>query len=334
MKQRLNRLFEHQTLTREEAYETLHEIAGQQVNDCQVASFLTVFRMRSVTLEEMQGFRDAMLSLCRSVDLSAFDAMDLCGTGGDGKDTFNISTLTSFVVAGAGVCVTKHGNNGVSSICGSSNVLAHLGVHFTAEESVLKRCLEKAGICYLHAPLFHPAMKHVAPIRRALKVRTFFNMLGPLVNPSRPKCQLVGVFNLELARLYAYLLQRDESRYTVVHSLDGYDEISLTGAVKMISAEGEQIIEPQALGFARVAPEALFGGEDIAAAAKIFLDVLQGEGTVAQRAAVLANASTAIRTALPSLSWEEARARASESLDSQKAWGAFQALVETSQSET
>jgi anthranilate phosphoribosyltransferase len=253
--------------------------------------------------------------------------MDLCGTGGDGKDTFNISTTTSFVVAGAGIRVAKHGNNGVSSVCGSSNVLTHLGIGFTNDEDTLRRCLEEAGICYLHAPLFHPAMKHVAPVRRALSMRTFFNMLGPLVNPSRPSCQLVGVYDLELARLYAYLLQRGEGHYTVVHSLDGYDEISMTGPVKLISSRGEEILEPAAFGLSQVTPSALYGGDDIPSAAAIFTRLLQGEGTPAQETAVLANAAVAIRTARPELSLSDAREMATESLRSGKAWQAFQTLV-------
>lgn len=331
MRQQLNRLFQHQTLSRQEARDVLIEIAEQQHNDCLVASFLTVFRMRSITVEEMRGFRDAMLELCRPIDVSEWSPMDLCGTGGDGKDTFNISTLTAFVVAGAGIAVAKHGNNGVSSVCGSSNVLAHLGVQFTNDEDTLKRCLDRANICYLHAPLFHPAMKHVAPVRRAMGVRTFFNMLGPLVNPARLKCQIVGVFNLELARLYAYLFQLDEHRYTVVHSLDGYDEISLTGPVKLISNQGEEIVEPSAWGFSRVQPEALFGGADVSTAAQIFTSILCGEGTAAQESVVLANAAIAIRTARPHCSFSDARALAEESLRSQRALQALEILISTSQ---
>lgn len=331
MRALLDRLFDHESLSREEARETLKEIAAQTYPPAQVASFLTAFRMRSITVSELQGFRNAMLDLCTPVDLSEYDALDLCGTGGDGKDTFNISTLSAFVVAGSGVNVAKHGNNGVSSVCGSSNVLLHLGANFTADIDTLKRCLDKAGICYLHAPLFHPAMKHVAPIRRELRIRTFFNMLGPLVNPSRPKRQLIGVFNLELARLYTYLLQQEEMDFTIAHSLDGYDEISLTGPCKIHSALGEQLLTPRDMGFSQLAQEDLYGGEDVASSAKIFMNVLQGEGTQAQQDVVVANAGMAIHCARPTISRTEAFETARETLLSKRALHAFTTFVEESQ---
>ena len=208
MKKIINKLINYDYLTKEESFKVIIDIAKGKYNNSQIASFLTVFMMRRVTLEEIQGFRSALLELCVSVDLSEFDAIDLCGTGGDGKNTFNISTLSSFVTAGAGIKVSKHGNYGVSSECGSSNVLEELGIRFSNDEVFLKNCIDKAGICILHAPLFHPAMKNVAPVRKELGVKTFFNMLGPLVNPSFPKNQLTGVFNLELARLYNYLFQK------------------------------------------------------------------------------------------------------------------------------
>jgi len=225
MKEVLNRLIQHQTLSSSEAREILINIANGSYNTSQIASFLTVYMMRSVSVEELEGFRNALLELCLNVDLSAYNPIDLCGTGGDGKDTFNISTLASFVTAGAGVKVTKHGNYGVSSSCGSSNVLEFLGIKFSNDKDYLERAIDQVGICILHAPLFHPAMKNVAPIRRELGVKTFFNMLGPMVNPAFPPNQLVGVFNLELARLYSYLYQKTDKNYTIVHALDGYDEI-------------------------------------------------------------------------------------------------------------
>ena len=237
MKQLLNRLINQENISSEEAKQVLVNISNGMYNQSQIASFLTIFMMRSITLEELKGFRDALLELCIPIDLADFNAIDLCGTGGDGKDTFNISTLSSFVTAGAGVKVAKHGNYGVSSACGSSNVMEYLGIKFSNDEDFLKHTIDKAGICVLHAPLFHPAMKNVAPIRRELGVKTFFNMLGPMVNPSFPKNQMVGVFNLELLRMYGYLYQNTDKNYSIVHALDGYDEISLTGKTKVISEQ-------------------------------------------------------------------------------------------------
>ncbi len=330
MREILEHLFSHHTLSREEACHVLKQMAAQQYNGSQMAAFLAVFRMRSITVDELEGFRDAMLELCRTLDFSAYDSIDLCGTGGDGKDTFNISTLSAFVVAGSGVRVTKHGNNGVSSICGSSNVLQHLGVQFTNDESLLRRQIEEAGICYLHAPLFHPAMKHIAPVRRELRTRTFFNMLGPLVNPASPKSQLIGVFSLELARLYGYLLQRKTIQYKVVHTLDGYDEVSLTGPFKMVSRAGEELLRPSDLGLQAVRAEEIHGGDDIASAAAIFMRILEGQGTEAQTRVVIANAGLAIHCARPHLSFSDAFAAARESLDSGKAKQALLSLISIS----
>ena len=255
MKQLLNRLINHESISSEEAKQVLVNISEGQYNQSQIASFLTVYMMRSITLEELQGFRDALLELCIAVDLKDFNPIDLCGTGGDGKDTFNISTLSSFVTAGAGVNVAKHGNYGVSSACGSSNVMEHLGIKFSNDKDFLKNSIDKTGICVLHAPLFHPAMKNVAPIRRELGVKTFFNMLGPMVNPSFPKNQMVGVFNLELQRLYGYLYQQTDKNYSIVHALDGYDEISLTGKTKVISNNSEIIFTPEDLGVNQITQE-------------------------------------------------------------------------------
>ncbi|OUR94285.1 anthranilate phosphoribosyltransferase [Flavobacteriales bacterium 34_180_T64] len=296
MKHILNRLINQESISSEEAKQVLVNISKGTYNQNQIASFLTVFMMRSITLEELQGFRDALLELCIPVDLKAYNAIDLCGTGGDGKDTFNISTLASFVTAGAGVNVTKHGNYGVSSSCGSSNVLEHLGVKFTADVDFLKSCLDQAGICVLHAPLFHPAMKNVAPIRRELGVKTFFNMLGPMVNPSFPKHQMVGVFSLELLRLYGYLYQNTDKNYAILHALDGYDEISLTGATKVIRNTTEQIINPNDFGINSIQPNDIHGGHTIATSAKIFTHILKGQGTNSQNNVVCANAAMAIST--------------------------------------
>ena len=235
MKEILNHLFDHKTLSKETSRQVFLDITQGLANPSQIAAFLTVFMMRSITVEELEGFRDAMLELCIATDLSQYNPIDLCGTGGDGKDTFNISTIASFVVAGAGVKVAKHGNYGVSSLCGSSNIMEHFGYKFTNDKDILKRQIEEAGICIMHAPLFHPAMKQVAPIRKDLAVKTFFNMLGPMVNPAFPKNQLVGVFSLELARLYGYLYQKSGKNFVILHTMDGCDEISLTSPFKMIS---------------------------------------------------------------------------------------------------
>ena len=329
MKAIINRLSRHETLQKEEAASILIQIASGAYNPSQIASFLTVFMMRSITLEELEGFREALLELCVSIDLSEFTPIDLCGTGGDGKDTFNISTLASFVTAGAGLKVAKHGNYGVSSGCGSSNVLEHLGIKFSNEEDFLRRCIDQAGVCVLHAPLFHPAMKNVAPIRRELGVKTFFNMLGPLVNPSFPKHQLTGVFNLELARLYGYLFQKTDQNFTILYALDGYDEISLTGPAKAIRNSGEGLIDPQDFGVETLSEKQITGGANVPSSAAIFSSVLDGKGTTAQNNVVCANAAMAIATATnctPLEGFEKAK----ESLLSGQAAQAFKTLQKLS----
>jgi anthranilate phosphoribosyltransferase len=327
MKEILNHLIEHRTLSKEQAREVLKNIATGGYNPSQIAAFMTVYLMRSITVEELGGFREAMLELCVPIEIEEYNAMDLCGTGGDGKDTFNISTLASFIVAGAGQNVAKHGNTGVSSICGSSNLLAHFGYEFTNDKDKIRKSLDDAGICFLHAPLFHPAMKNVAPIRKELGVKTFFNMLGPMVNPSFPQIQLVGVFSLELARLYAYLYQEQEGRFSILHALDGYDEISLTGDFKMISNNGERLLSPESFGLPTISASSIAGGDTVEDSARIFESVLKGEGTEAQNAVVVANAAAALVTAQEGLSFEEAVAKAQESLFSGKALKVFNALV-------
>lgn len=329
MKEILNRLINHETLDSTEAKQILVNISNGLYNQSQITSFLTVFMMRSITLEELKGFRNALLELCVPINLDGFDAIDLCGTGGDGKDTFNISTLASFVTAGAGVNVAKHGNYGVSSSCGSSNVMEFLGIKFSNDEDFLKHTIEKAGICVLHAPLFHPAMKNVAPIRRELGVKTFFNMLGPMVNPSFPKNQMVGVFNLELLRLYGYLYQNTDKNYSIIHALDGYDEISLTGKAKIISNQTETLFAPEDLGIPQINQEAIFGGSTVESSAKIFMDVIQGKGTEAQNNVVCANAGLAIATA-KQVSHKEGFELAKASLRSGKAKESLDTLIELS----
>jgi anthranilate phosphoribosyltransferase len=327
MKEILNHLFEYKTLTKDEAKAILTDISQGKYTHVQIASFLTVYMMRSITVAELAGFRDAMLELCLSVDLSEYDPMDVCGTGGDGKDTFNISTLASFVVAGTGQRMAKHGNYGVSSACGSSTVMEYLGYQFTNDKDALRRQLDRSGICFLHAPLFHPAMKNVAPVRKELGVRSFFNMLGPMINPAFPKKQMVGVFSLELARLYAYLYQQTDKQFVILHALDGYDEISLTGGVKMISDREEQVVQPEAMHLPTLSAESLHGGDTVEEAAHIFMNVLNGQGTPAQQAAVAANAGMALYAARPSLSLPDAVLTARESLDSGKALQAFKRFM-------
>ena len=329
MKQLLNRLINHENISSEEAKTVLVNISNGEYNQSQIASFLTVFMMRSITLEELRGFRDALLELCIPIDLKEFNAIDLCGTGGDGKDTFNISTLSSFVTAGAGVKVSKHGNYGVSSACGSSNVMEYLGIKFSNDEEFLKHSIDKAGICVLHAPLFHPAMKNVAPIRRELGVKTFFNMLGPMVNPSFPKNQMVGVFNLELQRLYGYLYQQTDKNYSIVHALDGYDEISLTGKTKVISNSSERMFSPEDLGVSQIEQASIFGGNTIEDAAKIFLNIINGNGTEPQNNVVCANAGLAIATS-KQIDHKEGFELAKESLLSGKGLKALKTLQELS----
>jgi len=329
MKHILNRLINHEQLTKKEAKTVLISISEGLYNKSEVAAFITVYMMRSIALEELEGFRDALLELCISIDISSYNAIDLCGTGGDGKNTFNISTLASFVTAGAGVYVTKHGNYGVSSISGSSNVMEYLGIKFSNKTDYLTRCLDEAGICILHAPLFHPAMKKVAPIRNELGIKTFFNMLGPLVNPASPKHQLIGVFNLELARMYGYLFQRSTKKFTVLHALDGYDEVSLTGAVKIITNTSEQLLLPSSFGVDQIQQSDLYGGETVKASAKIFIDLLSGKGTHAQNNVVCANAALAIAT-VENCTIIEGFEKAKISLNSGKALQALKKLQELS----
>lgn len=293
-----------------------------------MTAFMTAYCMRNITVEELQGFREAMLELCLPINLNTdYNLVDLCGTGGDGKDTFNISTLASFVVAGAGYHVAKHGNYGVSSGCGSSNVMEFLGYSFTNDEDLLKRSLDQARICFLHAPLFHPAMKNVAPIRRELGVKTFFNMLGPMSNPAKPQNQLVGVFSLELARLYAYLYQNSDSNYTILHALEGYDEVSLTCNFKTFSNKGEKMNDLNSLGFQKIDANTIKGGSTVEDSAKIFKNVLANEGAENQNNVVLCNAALAIQTINPDKSFADCFYEAEQSLLSGKAEKSFTKLL-------
>ena len=329
MKEILNKLSSHKTLSKEEAKNILVNISRGEYNNSQVASFLTVFMMRNISVDELEGFKDALLELCIPIDLNNYNTIDLCGTGGDNKDTFNISTLSAFITAGAGIKVAKHGNYGVSSSCGSSNVLENLGIKFSNDQSFLQKCIEKSGICILHAPLFHPAMKHVAPIRKELGLKTFFNMLGPLVNPSSPKNQMVGVFNLELARLYSYLFQKSNKNFSIIHSLDGYDEISLTGKVKIISNKSEKILDPIDFNLKILDPKSIKGGKSVSDSAKIFMNILNNKGTNPQNNVAIANSGVAIST-VEGTSMEDGIEKAKESLNSGKALEAFKILKKIS----
>ncbi|MHB1921463.1 MAG: anthranilate phosphoribosyltransferase [Chitinophagaceae bacterium] len=331
MKKILNFLFEHKTLPRETAKEILVNISKGVYNESELAAFMTVFLMRSITVEELSGFREALLELCLPVDLTGYETLDIVGTGGDGKNTFNISTLSCFIVAGAGIKVSKHGNYGVSSISGASNVMELLGYKFTNDQGKLKKELEETGMCFLHAPLFHPALKQVAPIRRQLGIRTFFNMLGPLVNPSLPKFQLIGVYSLELARVYQYLFQSTNIQYVILHSLDGYDEISLTSDVRVITPSGERNYTPEELGKRSVHPEDIYGGQSVEESARIFLKILKGEGSWAQQSVVLANAAMGIHCTGKYANYEEGFQAAVQSLESGAALKSFQRLMEMNQ---
>lgn len=327
MKKILQYLFEHKTLSREAAKDVLVNIGKGIYNEHEVTAFMTVYLMRSITIEELQGFRDALLELCVKADLDDYDTIDIVGTGGDGKNTFNISTLACFIVAGAGQKVAKHGNYGASSVSGASNVMEQLGYKFKNDNSTLKRELDEAGICFLHAPLFHPALKTVGPIRKNLAMRTFFNMLGPMANPANPSCQLVGVYSLEMARIYNYLLQLSNKPFTIIHSLDGYDEISLTNDTKVITNEGERIMTPEQLGKRMVSAQDISGGNSVEEAAKIFATILKGEGTWAQNAVVIANAAMALHCTGNYKSYDEAYNAAVESLESGKANQSLQKLI-------
>ena len=327
MKNILNKLFNYQSLEKEEARKILTNLASGAYNHSQMAAFMTVFMMRNITVDELSGFRDAMLELCIKIPAEGYNTIDLCGTGGDGKDTFNISTLASFVVAGAGYHVAKHGNYGVSSVCGSSNVLEYLGCKFSSDVGRIMKSFDQSNIAFLHAPLFHPAMKNVAPIRKELGVKTFFNMLGPMVNPAAPTNQMVGVFNLELARLYGYLYQNTDKNFLIVHSLDGYDEISLTGDFKYISNEGEAIGTPSLLGLSYLDAVDLSGGSDIKSSAQLFKEILDCKGNDSQNNVVIANAGMAIAT-INGSPFEAAVEEARTSLISGKAKSTFSKFLE------
>ncbi len=327
MKEILQYLFEGNTLTTKEAEEILVKIGNDYYSEIEISSFLTVFLMRPITAGELKGFRNALLKMAIPVDLSEYNTIDVCGTGGDEKNTFNISTLTAFVLAGAGYKVAKHGNYGVSSSCGSSNLLEFFGYKFSNNQNKLKMEIEKTGITFLHAPLFHPAMKFVAPVRRTLKVKTFFNKLGPMVNPAMPQNQLVGVYALNVLELYKKVYENSGINYTILHALDGYDEISLTGDVAFASNEKEGTFSPADFNFSPLKPADLYGGETVQKAARIFMDVLENKATKAQENAVVANAAVGIKTMAPEKNLSDCTEIARESVHSGKALESFKKLT-------
>ena len=326
MKKILNRLTQYETLTEKESRDIIIDISEGKLNTSEISSFLTIFMIRNITIEELNGFRKALIELSLKIDLNEFDPIDLCGTGGDEKDTFNISTLASFVTAGSGVKVAKHGNYGVSSSCGSSNVLEYLDLKFNNDSDKIRKAVDKANICFLHAPLFHPAMKNVAPVRKELGLKTFFNMLGPMVNPSMPKKQVVGVYNLELARIYNYLYQTTDINYNIIHSIDGYDEISLTKGTKVYSRKSEFILDSKDFSLKDIDSKNIRGGKDIESSSKIFMDVLNGEASNDQENVVCANASLAIAIS-KDISIIEAFDKAKESIKTKNALKCFNELI-------
>jgi anthranilate phosphoribosyltransferase len=327
MKKVLKVLFEHKVLSRKEAKDIMLNIAKGTYNEVELTAFITVYLMRSITIDELQGFRDGLLELAAPANLDDYEVMDIVGTGGDGKNTFNISTLSCFIVSGAGKKVAKHGNYGATSVSGASNVMETLGYKFSNENGKLKKELDETGFTFLHAPLFHPALKVVANIRKNIGFRTFFNMLGPMVNPANPAYQLVGVYNLEMARIYNYLLQQSGKPFTIIHALDGYDEISLTGDTKVITKNGEKVISAEQIGKRIVSPLDIHGGSTVDEAAKIFLKILKGEGSWAQNAVVLANAAMALNCMGEYKTYDDAYNTAVESLESGKAYQSFQKLI-------
>jgi len=332
MKEILNYLFQHNKLTKTEARDILKDISAEKYNAYQVASFINVFQLRSITVDELSGFRHALLDLAKKPDLDVSDSIDLCGTGGDGKNTFNISTLTSFVVAAMGRKVTKHGNYGVSSVCGSSNVLEKLGYTFTNDETKLQKQLDTCNLCFLHAPLFHPAMKFVAPIRKQMGVKTFFNMLGPLVNPIQPKKQSVGVFSLKLQRLYGHLLQDSNKDYSIIYDLEGYDEISLTGTSKVINKDGEILLTAESFTTKPLQPESIFGGNTIDEAAKIFYNVLENKSPKEHVEVVAANTAIALSLYEPNADLTDLYNQAKQTIESGNARKTLNKLIEISSS--
>lgn len=327
MKPILEHLLTGNGLSEKQAYEVMTNIGNGAYAPEHITAFIAHYWHKPVTTEELSGFRNALLDLAIKVNIDASNAIDLCGTGGDGKNTFNISTLTAVVVAGAGYQVVKHGNYGVTSVSGSSNVLEAMGYTFSNESETLNQQLNDTNLTFLHAPLFHPALKEVGAVRRNLGIKTFFNMLGPLVNPTEPGFQMVGVYDLQVARQYQYLLQQSNRTFTIVHSLDGYDEITLTGDTRIISNDFDGIASPKDfLVDKALSPESIYGGKTIEEAARIFTNVLDNKATNAQKLVVLANAAQAIKT-ISGNNFKESYNEAREALESGYASMNFKKLI-------
>ncbi len=327
----INKLINQESLNQSEAAEVLHHITDGTYNDSQIVLVVTALQMRSITVEELAGFRNALLGMANKINLKIDDAIDVCGTGGDGKNTFNISTITAFVLATGGYKVVKHGNYGVSSFCGSSTMLEHLGYKFTADEAKLQNQLDETNICFLHAPLFHPCLKKVSGIRQELGIRTFFNFLGPLVNPVQPNLQLTGVFNLKIARLYKDILTGSRKAFSVVHSIDGYDEVSLTAPLKVFSDNSEQLIYPEELTALSINEKDLFGGSEIYESEKIFRQIVSGKGTAIQNEVIKINTALGIRCFKPNLSIEAAQLEAEQILLSGRVLETVEKVINLSQ---
>ena len=329
MKDILNRMLNHEELTREETKDILIGITKSEFPNEQITALLTALQMRGITVDELLGFRDGILETGVPVPLDCDRYIDVVGTGGDRKNTFNISTTSCFVIAGAGYKVAKHGNYAATSTSGASNVIANHGVTFTDDIDKLNRCINECGIVYLHAQLFAKAMKFVGPIRKALQFPTCFNLLGPIVNPSKPQCQLLGVANLDQMRLYNNVYQKIGIDYGIVNSIDGYDEISLTGDFKVTTNNYERIFKPSDLGFGITKPEELRAGADEKEAKEIFDNVLANTALPAQKNVVLANAAFGIQVLEKGKKdIEECLEIARESIDSGRALATFKQFVE------
>jgi anthranilate phosphoribosyltransferase len=328
MKDTLNYLFGQNILSKQESKEILTRMGNGEFSEAEIAAFLTVFQMRKITPQELSGFREALLGLCVPVNLDGMHTIDVCGTGGDGKNTFNISTLSAFVLAGAGIKVSKHGNYGASSVCGSSNVFEYFGYKLSNNADKLRRELDTVNICYMHAPLFHPAMKHVGPVRKSLKVKTFFNLLGPMINPGKPTSQIVGVFNQEAQELYHNVYKELGINYFILHSTDGYDEISLTGKFRALSPKSDTVFSPADFGFKTNTLEQIAGGNTIAETTSLFMNILEGKGTEAQINTVIINSAFAINSYFPEKTIQESIEMSRKSLADRKALQTFKKLME------
>jgi anthranilate phosphoribosyltransferase len=327
MQATLTELIQHRSLTKSQAKEIILGIGNDAFSDHEIVGLMVSLQTRSLTLDEIQGFREALLELAITPEIDASNAIDLCGTGGDGKNTFNISTTTSFVLASMGHQVVKHGNYGVSSMCGSSNVLEQLGVKFSNDSEDLNEQKEQFNLCFLHAPLFHPVMKKVAPLRKSLGIPTFFNIMGPLVNPVQPAYQLTGTFSLELARIYHHVLSPHRKNYSVLHSMDGYDEISLTGDTRVFSKLDDTILNATSVNVESINSQEIHGGNSTEEAAQILTSILKGEGTSAQNNVVALNTAQGIITLNPSQKIDEVFAIALAHIQSGEAFRHFESFI-------